>query len=130
MLLTSSSSGEGKTFITINLGISLALTEKKVVLIGLDLRKPKLTKYITGNEETTGITNYLAGKMAMNEIILPTEIHPNLFYIPSGPMPPNPAELLMGHKLEELIDHLKEHFDSILIDTPPRWISSGCITIE
>ena len=101
--------GDGKTFIAINLGISLSLTGKKVVLLGMDLRKPKLSKYLAGqsDHEKIGLTNYLVSEMEPQKIIFPTDINKELFYIPSGPVPPNPAELLSGYKLNKLFEFLK-----------------------
>ena len=130
ILITSASSGEGKTFVTANLGVSMALADKKTVLVGLDLRKPKLTKYITGHPETSGITNYLAGNINIEDIILPTELSSNLFYIPSGPVPPNPAELLMSKRLDALMEHLKSAFDTILIDTPPVGLVADALLLN
>ncbi len=117
ILITSSISNEGKSFIAINLGISLALMGKKVVLIELDLRKPKLSEqfHISRN---TGITNYLVGKIEANELIKDTGIE-NLFLIPSGPIPPNPSELISNGRLKELLIYLGGTFDNILIDTAP-----------
>ncbi|TAK44753.1 MAG: polysaccharide biosynthesis tyrosine autokinase [Saprospiraceae bacterium] len=92
--------------------------------------KPKLTKYITGHPETSGITNYLAGNINIEDIILPTELSSNLFYIPSGPVPPNPAELLMSKRLDALMEHLKSTFDTILIDTPPVGLVADALLLN
>ena len=119
LLITSSMSGEGKTFFSINLGASLVLTGKKVVVIELDLRKPRLTKDL-GMTEGIGITNYLiSNKISIDEIIRPSEKVPGLFVIGSGPVPPNPSEIMLNPKLGHLIDTLRENFDHIILDTAP-----------
>lgn len=118
ILFTSSISGDGKSFISINLGASLALTNKKVVLVELDLRKPKLSKNLSVTSDP-GITNYLAGLVTINKIIKPVENFNNLYVIPCGAIPPNPTELMLNGKLDTLMEQLKRDFDYILIDTPP-----------
>lgn len=117
IMLTSSISGEGKSFITANLGVSLALMGKKVVILELDLRKPKLSDAFNVSR-AKGISNYFIGDMEAEEIIKNTEIA-NLFIIPSGPIPPNPSELIMNGKMQGLLDYLESHFDYVIIDTAP-----------
>lgn len=117
ILITSSISGEGKSFIASNLGASLALMNKKVLLIELDLRKPKLSDYFNVSRNI-GVSNYLIGKLSASEIIKNTGIK-NLSIIPSGPIPPNPSELVSNGKLDELLKILEMQFDFILIDTAP-----------
>ncbi|MEY3369093.1 MAG: hypothetical protein RI973_2248 [Bacteroidota bacterium] len=119
ILVTSQMSGDGKTFVSANLGAVLALTNKKTVLIELDLRKPKLAQYILGSDPSAGVTNFLVGEKKLEEILLPVEKYSNLFLLSAGPTPPNPAELLMGHRMRELLEMLKKQFDYIVIDTPP-----------
>ncbi len=121
ILVTSQNSGDGKTFISGNLGAILALTNKRTVLIELDLRKPKLANFLLDNPKVqhAGMTNYLVGEKKLEEILLPVDKFDNLFVIGAGPVPPNPAELIMGHRMKELIRMLKERFDYIVIDTPP-----------
>lgn len=121
ILITSGMAGDGKTFIAVNLGISLALADKKVILLGMDLRKPKLSKYLLNRSDVdgTGLTNYLVEDLALDQIIYPTEIDPKLYFIPSGPIPPNPAELLGSIKTQQLFADLQEQFDYIIIDTAP-----------
>lgn len=118
ILVTSTMSGEGKTFISTNLAISLALMGKKVVLIELDLRKPKLSEVFNISRKV-GISNYFIGEKEPDEIIKRTNVNNNLFIIPSGPIPPNPSELIVNGKLQELFTYLEAHFDYILIDTAP-----------
>jgi capsular exopolysaccharide synthesis family protein len=117
VMITSSITGEGKSFIAINLGISLSLMGKRVVLLELDLRKPKLSEQFHISRKI-GLSNYLIGKLEADEIIKQTPSE-NLFLIPSGPIPPNPSELIANGKLQELLSHLEKKFDYILIDTAP-----------
>jgi tyrosine-protein kinase Etk/Wzc len=117
ILITSSISGEGKSFIATNLGISLALMGKKVIMIELDLRKPKLSSQFNISH-TTGISNFLIGKAEAKEIIKSTG-YENLSIIPSGPIPPNPSELISNGRLQELLVYLETRFDYIFIDTAP-----------
>lgn len=116
--ILSSMSGEGKTFMTINLAMSLALLDKKVLLIDLDIRKPKLAKHL-GMESKQGITLYLSGYLKKEELIRPSELHPNVSVITAGAIPPNPNELLARPMLDELIKDLRTEYDFILIDTAP-----------
>jgi tyrosine-protein kinase Etk/Wzc len=118
VLLTSTITGEGKSFICANLGVSLALTGKKVVIIELDLRKPALSNIVNVSRET-GITNYFIGDKEADEIIKRTPVNENLFIIPSGPIPPNPSELILGSRMTELLTYLEGIFDYIIIDTAP-----------
>jgi capsular exopolysaccharide synthesis family protein len=117
IMLTSSITGEGKSFIAMNLGVSLSLMNKKVVLIELDLRKPKLSEQFNVSRHN-GLSTYLIDKADKDEIIKPTGIN-NLFLIPSGPIPPNPSELISNGRLQELLIYLDTQFDYILIDTAP-----------
>ncbi|MFD3002764.1 GumC family protein [Pontibacter toksunensis] len=120
ILITSSMSGEGKTFFSLNLGATLALTGKKVVLMELDLRNPQLSKEL-GLIHGPGIADYLVSEngVTINDIVKPSKVNSDLFVIRSGPIPPDPAELMMSPKLAYLINELKESFDHIIIDTPP-----------
>ncbi len=119
ILVTSTVSGEGKSFTSINLAMSLALTNKKVVLVGLDIRRPKLNEYLEVGGKT-GVTLYLSENIdSINDIIVPSIHHPKLDLIPSGPVPPNPAELIMSERLEELMTELKNRYDYIIVDTAP-----------
>ncbi len=117
ILLTSSISGEGKSFIAINMGISLALMGKKVALLELDLRKPKLSEQFHISREE-GLSNYLIGKIEPGKIIKSTEFE-NLSLFPSGPIPPNPSELISNGRLAELLTHLEKSFDYLIIDSAP-----------
>jgi capsular exopolysaccharide synthesis family protein len=121
IMLTSSASGEGKSFLTINLGSTIAISNKKVVLVELDLRKPKITKEL-GLAKEAGFTDYMISRLNKEDIIKSTSVHPNLFLISSGTIPPNPAELLLDKKTDELFAWLRTQFDYIIVDTPPAGV--------
>ncbi|MFD0763847.1 GumC family protein [Mucilaginibacter lutimaris] len=118
LLFTSSMSGEGKSFISLNLGASLAMSGKKVVILELDLRKPKLHQSLDISNDN-GLSNYLIGQVDYSKIIKKVPIQENYYIITSGAIPPNPAELLVNGKIDELIEKLKTEFDYILLDAPP-----------
>lgn len=117
-LLTSSMSGEGKSFVTSNLATAMAISGKKTILLELDLRKPKVSRYLNLLNKK-GLSNYLIGKAEISEIIQPSNVHPNFFVIGSGPIPPNPSELLINDEIENLVDYLRRNYDEVFIDTPP-----------
>jgi len=119
ILITSSISGEGKSFTSINIAMSFALMKKKVVLVGLDIRSPMLGDYLHLSKER-GITMYISDESyTMNDIITPSNLHPYLDVIPAGPVPPNPAELIMNQRLDSLFEQLKEKYDYIIVDSAP-----------
>ncbi len=118
ILFTSSISGEGKTFLSAHLGNSLTLNNKKVILLELDFRKPKLSKTF-GIDNTSGLTNYLVDNESLNQIIKKVPDTPGLYILPSGPIPPNPVELLESTKMHEAFCQLKKQFDYIIVDTAP-----------
>lgn len=128
LLFTSSTSGEGKSFVTLNLAVSIAALGKKVAVLELDLRKPKLTKYL-GLTREKGISNYLSGSMDYMEIAQGTNTE-NLFLVSSGPIPPNPAELLSNGKIETLLEGYRDTFDFILIDTPPIGLVTDALILS
>lgn len=125
----SSISGEGKTLTSINLAHSIALLDKRVLMIELDIRKPKLTGLLNINNEK-GITLFLSGQLDKKELIVPSGINPNLFVIPSGPIPPNPNELLAKGELDMLIQELRSQFDYIIIDTSPIGVVSDSFLLN
>lgn len=128
IMLTSSVSGEGKTFCSINLATIYALSNKKTILVGLDLRKPKIfNDFVLKNE--TGAVHYLSNQKTLSEVIQKTHIE-NLDLILSGPIPPNPSELLISDKTIELIAELKKAYDYIIIDTPPIGLVSDAIHLS
>jgi tyrosine-protein kinase Etk/Wzc len=117
ILVTSSMSGEGKTFFSLNFGASLVLTQKKVIIINLDLRNANAA---TNSQISKGITEYLvSNSVSVDNIVQNSQAVPGLFIISSGPLPSNPSELMMNPKLSLLIDILKESFDYIIIDSAP-----------
>ncbi|MCB8999468.1 MAG: polysaccharide biosynthesis tyrosine autokinase [Bacteroidales bacterium] len=115
--ITSTISGEGKTFCSTNLAAIFAMAGKKTLLMGFDLRKPKIHK-IFNIENKTGLTTCLIGNTSLSEIIKASKIE-NLFIAPSGPVPPNPAELLSSQAMTDLILEARKNYDIIILDTPP-----------
>ncbi|MCC6725923.1 MAG: polysaccharide biosynthesis tyrosine autokinase, partial [Saprospiraceae bacterium] len=130
ILITSSVSGEGKTYIAVNLGVSIALSGKKTILLGLDLRKPKLKSYLVDKPEDVGITNFLISDLGIDDVIFKTEINDNLYFIPSGPVPPNPSELILSKKMDELMEILQSRFEVIIIDTPPVGLVADALLLN
>ncbi|PRY54499.1 capsular exopolysaccharide synthesis family protein [Arcticibacter pallidicorallinus] len=118
-LFTSSISGEGKSFISNNLAVSIAASGKRTVILELDLRRPQMAKYFKFDKENPGITDYLRGDATIDQIIQPSQVRSNLSIIAAGPFVDDPAELLESEKLVELIAVLRERYDDILLDTPP-----------
>ena len=127
LMITSSISGEGKTFCSINIATVFALSEKKTVIIGLDLRKPRLADEF-GLKNQIGVVNYLIKQNSLTEIINPTQI-PNLDVILSGPIPPNPSELILSDAMRDLILELKQKYDYIILDTPPVGLVSDALEL-
>ena len=119
ILVSSYISGDGKTFVSGNLAACLALTSKKTVVLELDLRRPKLTELILQRPPGVGVTNYLVGENEIDDIIQKVEGYDHLYMISAGPTPPNPAELIMSEKMDELMAYLQEKFDYVVLDTPP-----------
>lgn len=117
LMITSSISGEGKTFCSINIATVFALSEKKTVIVGLDLRKPRLADEFNLTTPL-GVVNYLIRQNSLKEITNSTPI-PNLDVILSGPIPPNPSELILSDAMTELVNELKQKYDYIILDTPP-----------
>ena len=117
IVVTSSGPGEGKSTVMANLALTMAESGKKVILIDCDLRKPTIHKKI-GITNSTGLTNILVQNVKKQECIFKTTID-NLYILTSGPIPPNPAELLGTKKMRDFIEELKGEFDLVLIDAPP-----------
>ncbi|MFZ5986939.1 MAG: CpsD/CapB family tyrosine-protein kinase [Bacillota bacterium] len=117
LVITSTGYNEGKTTTAINLGISYAKSGLKVVLIDADLHKPMLVKRL-GNNNLTGLTNYISSHASLEEIINITTLE-NFYFISCGPKPPKPSEVLSSNRFTELMELLETQFDMIIIDTPP-----------
>ncbi|HCI56323.1 MAG TPA: polysaccharide biosynthesis tyrosine autokinase [Bacteroidales bacterium] len=126
--VSSTITGEGKTFVAVNLAAIIALPGKKVLLIDLDLRKPKAHKILGNNDNTEGISKYLIGESKIEDIIIKTEVE-NLWYAPAGPIPPNPAELIESESMKEFIDKAKKDFEFIIIDTPPAAVVTDALLL-
>ena len=125
--ITSEVSGEGKSFVTINLAGTLALIDKKVILIAADLRKSKLHKAF-GSNNKIGLSSYLAGQERLEDVIIHDDVH-NIDFLPSGPVPPNPSELLHTDKMKELLLILAPRYDYVLVDTAPVGLVSDAIPL-
>lgn len=118
ILITSSISGEGKSFIAANLAVSLSLTGKKVVIVDMDLNNPTIGKILNIHQDY-GVTEFLLGEKMPVEIIKPVEAFNGLYYISAGDIPENPTELLANGRVDGLLDYLNERFDLIVVDTSP-----------
>ena len=120
ILVTSTVSGEGKSFISANLAISLSLLGKKVIIVGLDIRKPGLNKVFNIPRKEVGITQYLANpEKNLMDLVQPSDVSKNLYILPGGTVPPNPTELLARDGLDKAIETLKKSFDYVILDTAP-----------
>ncbi|HMP94292.1 MAG TPA: GNVR domain-containing protein, partial [Phnomibacter sp.] len=119
-LVTSHIAGEGKSFVSLNLAASMALTNKRVVILEFDLRKPKISKYLHMQKGIQGISNYAVDmSLTPADIIYPIEGKENMFIVPCGPIPPNPAELILSQRIDDMFAYLKDNFDLVIIDSPP-----------
>ncbi|MEN2400299.1 polysaccharide biosynthesis tyrosine autokinase [Flavobacterium sp. MC2016-06] len=127
LMITSSISGEGKTFCSINIATVFALSEKKTVIVGLDLRKPRLADEFNLTTQL-GVVNYLIKQNSLAEITNSTDIA-NLDVILSGPVPPNPSELILSEAMRELIEELKQKYDYVILDTPPVGLVSDALEL-
>ena len=116
--ITSTVSGEGKTFVAANLGGIISLLHNRVVLIDLDMRKPRFHEVFEDTDPSKGLSTILIRKYEVEECIHKTNLE-NLDYIPAGPIPPNPSELILSGQFEELMKYLENKYDVIIIDTPP-----------
>lgn len=120
ILVTSTVSGEGKSFISANLAISLSLLGKKVVIVGLDIRKPGLNKVFNIPKKEQGITQYLANpEKNLMDLVQLSDVSKNLYILPGGTVPPNPTELLARDGLDKAIETLKKNFEYVILDTAP-----------
>ncbi len=129
ILFTSSFSGEGKSYVTTNMGAVLALAGKKTVILEFDIRKPRILAGL-GIAKGPGITNFLIGKAELNDVVKQVPEQENLYVLGCGPIPPNPSELLLDKKMDELFEWLKENFDIVLVDTAPVGMVSDAMTLS
>ena len=120
ILVTSTVSGEGKSFISANLAVSLSLLGKKVVIVGLDIRKPGLNKVFNIARKEQGITQYLSNsEKNLMDLVQASDVSKSLYILPGGTVPPNPTELLARDGLDKAIETLKKNFDYVILDTAP-----------
>jgi capsular exopolysaccharide synthesis family protein len=116
-VITSPNPAEGKTTTVINTAIAMAQTGAQVLVIDSDMRKPRVHK-VFGSENEAGLSSFLSGNADLDSVIRKTEV-PNLCYIPAGPIPPNPSELIGSNLFKQMLDALEEKFNHIVIDSPP-----------
>lgn len=133
VLVTSCIPGEGKSFIASNLAMSMALLGKKVIIIGLDVRKPRLVSLFGLKSKKQGIVNFLCGDEPdydlLDSQIIPSGVNENLSVLPAGVIPPNPSELLSGPMLKKAVDYLSTKYDYIVLDTPPVGLVADTLSI-
>lgn len=129
ILVTSSFSGEGKSFASTNVGAVMALAGKRTIILEFDIRKPKILSQLNMPKKA-GLTNYLLGKITVDQLPIPVEGYDKLFVLACGPVPPNPSELLLDPKLDELFAWLKENFDVVIVDTAPVGMVSDAMTLS
>ncbi|MCM1032373.1 MAG: polysaccharide biosynthesis tyrosine autokinase [Odoribacter sp.] len=129
ILVTSSISGEGKTFVATNLALTYALTGKKVVVVGMDIRRPVLAhKFGLNNQQ--GVTTFLSGQTSdIKSLLHHSDLSENLYILPAGPIPPNPNELLLSDNMTRLMDQLRADFDYVILDTAPIGVISDSFLI-
>lgn len=129
ILVTSSFSGEGKSFVSTNLGAVLSLAGKRTIILEFDIRKPKIMAGL-GLGKKPGLTNWLLGKVQLEDLPVAVEGYDNLFILPCGPIPPNPGELLLNPQMEALFNWMHSHFDAVVVDTAPVGIVSDALTLS
>lgn len=131
VMVTSTEPGEGKSYVSINLAISLSMTGKKVIILGMDLRKPQLKKHFNLENESLGMSSYLSGhELDYKKLIQKVKGYATLYTITAGIIPPNPNELLMSDRLDTLIGILRNEYDYIVIDTAPVGAVSDTFLID
>lgn len=128
ILVTSSFSGEGKSFVSTNMGAVMGLAGKKTVILEFDIRKPRVLSGLKMGKHK-GLINYLAGNSELNDLLLPVPDSENLWVLPCGPIPPNPSELLLDSRVDDLFATLRTQFDVIIIDTAPVGMVSDAMTL-
>lgn len=130
ILVTSTVSGEGKSFISANLAISLSLLGKKVVIVGLDIRKPGLNKVFNISRKEQGITQYLSNpEKNLMDFVQASDVSKSLYILPGGTVPPNPTELLARDGLDKAIETLKKNFDYVILDTAPAGMVTDTLLV-
>lgn len=130
ILVTSSFSGEGKSFVSTNMGAVMGLAGKKTIILEFDIRKPRVLSGLKMTGKHRGMINFLTGgNVVLEDLILPVPDTYNMFVLPCGPVPPNPSELLLEPKVDELFTFLKERFEVIIIDTAPVGMVSDAMTL-
>jgi capsular exopolysaccharide synthesis family protein len=129
ILVTSSFSGEGKSFVSTNVGAVLSLAGKKTIILEFDIRKPKVLSHL-GLPKRPGLTNYLLGKAELNDLPVAVPGLENLYVLPCGPVPPNPSEMLLDERMNDLFAYLRNHFEVIVIDTAPIGMVSDAMTLS
>ena len=131
VMITSSNAHAGKTFVSTNLALTLALAGKKVLLVDIDLRRRSLSKVMGHGKDTKGITSYLSGATKnIDDVIQSTSLHPNLDVLYAGVQPPNPAEMLLSEQLDRLVRDLREKYDYILLDSVPAMVVADALIID
>ncbi len=129
ILVTSSMGGEGKSFILLNLASAIALSGKKVLVMELDLRKPNIYPVLNINN-AVGFSNYIISDIKTADIIQPTDVHPNLYFVGPGTIPPNPSEIMAHTKVQQLFSDVKNQFDYILVDSAPIGIVTDALLLD
>jgi tyrosine-protein kinase Etk/Wzc len=132
VFVTSTVKGEGKTFVAFNLALTLALTGKKVALVGADIRNPKLQRYLPVDSQTKkGLTEYIIDpSLSVSDLVSKSRSNDNLSIVLSGVIPPNPAELLMEKRTKEFFDEIRELYDYVVVDTAPAMLVTDTIIIN
>lgn len=129
ILVTSSISGEGKTFVASNLAVTYALANKRVLVVGMDIRRPMLA-HTFGFDNHKGATTFLSGQTHnLEDVIYQSKESPNLYVLPAGPVPPNPNELLLSDNMKELMDQMRAKFDVVILDTAPIGLISDSFLV-
>ncbi len=131
LFVTSTVKGEGKTFVSINLAMTIASSGERVLVVGADLRNPQLNQYTTNGESLPGVSTYLKNEYtSLDSLIVDSKLHSNLKLLPSGPIPSNPSELLRKEKVDEMFKTLKGQFDYIIVDTAPSMLVADTFIIK
>lgn len=128
LFATSAYPEDGKTTVTVNLGVMFAMSDAKVVVVDADIRKGRVAKYFK-HHSAPGLSEYLSGQATLDDVLVQSDVNSNLYYIPCGTHSPKPYELLEGNAMKELAEKLREEFDYIIYDTPPILVVSDALAI-